>query len=450
MKHFFTILLVVFASLCISASSLCAKTNESAIVQDGHVAVITMDMMILPGTGAYLSASIKEAHASGAKILIVLLNTPGGMLQTSQEMVQELLNAPLPVVIYVHPGGGTATSAGVFITLAGHVAAMAPGTSIGAAHPVAGDGKDIEGDMRAKAENMTIAMVRSISQQRGRNVEWAEKSVKDSDSITEREALKLGVIDVIADDIPALLKAVAGLKVSIQNEERTLGDYSALPVKDIPMSLRDQGINVLANPSIAALLWLGATTGITMELYNPGTIFPGMVGAICLVLALLVSSVIPISHGGLVLLILGALLMALEVYVGSGILGVGGLIALTLGALYLIDVSQAPGMAVSLEVIIPTVLVMAGFLFYIATQVGKTFSRPLETGSEGIIGDEGVAAENIATTGRVFINGEYWRAERSPTEDRIIEKGARIVVESVQEGLVVVVRRVEAETGSNE
>ena len=449
MKHFFTILILI-AALCVPAGNLYAKTNESAVVQDGHVAVITMDMMILPGTGAYLSAAIKTAHESGAKVLVVLLNTPGGMLQTSQEMVQELLNAPLPVVVYVHPGGGTATSAGVFITLAGHIAAMAPGTSIGAAHPVAGDGKDIEGDMRAKAENMTIAMVRSISQQRGRNVEWAEKSVKDSDSITERDALELGVIDVIADDIPALLKAITGMKVSIQQEERTLEDYSALPVQDIPMSLRDQGINVLANPSIAALLWLGATTGITMELYNPGAIFPGMVGAICLVLALLVSSVIPISHGGLVLLILGALLMALEVYVGSGILGIGGLIALTLGALYLIDVSQAPGMAVSLEVIIPAVLVMAGFLFYVATQVGKTFSKPLETGSEGIIGDEGTAVENIATTGRVFVNGEYWRAERSPAEERIIEKGARIVVESLQDGLVVVVRRVKDETGSNE
>lgn len=432
----------VFLLLCVLFLQNTALQALTPPKQTGYVAVASMDMMILPGTAEYLKSSIAEAHASGAKALIVTLDTPGGMLQTSQEMVQELLNAPLPVIVYVHPSGGAATSAGVFITLAAHIAAMAPGTSIGAAHPVAGDGKDIEGDMRTKAENMTIAMVRSISQERGRNVEWAEKSVKESSSITEQEALKLGVIDVVAEDIPDLLRKIAGKKVVVQREEVTLEDYSALPVKDFAMNVRDQAINVLANPSIAALLWLGATTGITLELYNPGAIIPGMVGAICLVLALLVTSVIPISQGGLVLLILGAVLIAMEVYIGSGILGVGGLVSLTLGALYFVDVDLAPGMSVSLEMLLPVIALMGLLFFYIAAEGRKALRAEPSTGNEGMIGDFGTAVENIVDGGRVFVNGEYWNAVRAPDQEGIIEKDARVQVVAVQDGLALVVKKV--------
>ena len=316
-----------------------------------YVAVLSMDMMILPGTQSYLEESIARAGREGAKIIVVNLDTPGGVLLTSQEMVQAILNSPIPIVIYVSPSGSTATSAGVFITMAAHIAAMAPGTSIGAAHPVTGEGKDIEGDMRKKAENMTIAMVKAISEQRGRNIKWAEQSVKESSSATAEEALKENVIDLLANDITSLLESIAGKKIKLGSQELELEDYSNLPRIEYEIATRDKVINVLANPNVAALLWMGATTGLSLEIYNPGAILPGVVGLICLVLALQVSQVIPISQSGILLLVLGAALIIADFFVGSAVLAVGGIIALAFGAVYLIDVSQAPGLEVSTELI---------------------------------------------------------------------------------------------------
>jgi membrane-bound serine protease (ClpP class) len=435
MKILFKIILILFFVLP-TKSVLASNDNIS------HVAHVPMDMMILTGTGEYLKSSIENAHSNGAKLLVITLDTPGGMLHVSQDMVQQILNAPLPVVVFVAPKGGTATSAGVFITLAGHVAAMSPGTSIGAAHPVQGDGKNIESDMRAKAENMTIAMVRAISEARGRNVEWAEKSVKESASVTEQEALKLNVIDLIAEDIPDLLEKLKGRKIKVGQNEMVLDDYSKLPLHEYQISFRDKAINVLADPNIAALLWLGATTGITLELYNPGAILPGVVGVICLLLALLVSSVIPISQGGLLLFILGAMLLALEVYVGSGILGFGGLVALSLGAVYLIDIQQAPDMTVSLELILPIILLAAGFLIFAAREVRKAYRKNPSTGVNSLIGQQGVAAEKIADKGRIFINGEYWNTRKSEDQPGIIEKGDKVEVISSEQGLELIVRKV--------
>ncbi len=405
-----------------------------AAANNSHVAVIDMDMMILPGTQAYLEKSIDRAASSGAELLVVKLDTPGGMLNTSQEMIQIIFKAPIPVIMYVGPGGATATSAGVFITLAGHIAAMAPGTSIGAAHPVSGDGKDIEGDMREKVEQMTMAMVRSVAEQRGRNVEWAEKAVKESSSITEKEALDLKVIDLIAEDIPALLKQLKGFKIKVDNQEVELEDYSNLPVQEYEISVTDQAVNVLANPNIAALLWLGATAGISLEIYNPGSIIPGVVGVICLILALAVSQIIPINQGGLLLLIVGALLITAEFYVTSGILGFGGIVAIVLGALWLVDVAQAPNLQVSLEVIMPVALIIGGMMLWIVSSGARALKRQSSTGNEGLIGMTGIVTKNVSASGKVFVNGEYWNATSS---SGLIEKGAEVRIIRVQEGLVL-------------
>ncbi|MCB0335116.1 MAG: nodulation protein NfeD [Bdellovibrionales bacterium] len=403
------------------------------------VAVLEMDMMILPGTARYLQKSIERADQEGMELLIVKLDTPGGILQTSQEMVQSILNAPIPVVVYVSPAGGTATSAGVFITLASHVAVMAPSTSIGAAHPVAGDGKDIEGDMRAKAENITVAMVRSIAEERGRNVEWAEKAVKESASLTEIEAAEMHVVDFVASDVQDLLHKVGGKEVVIKGIAKKLPDFSEARIVPYTMDSQDRLINVFANPHVAAILWLGATTGISMELYNPGAILPGVVGVICLVLALLVGQIIPMSQGAVLLIALGALMIGAELYVTSGILGIGGLISMALGVLYLVDVQQAPGLSVSLEFVIPVVVCLAAFMLLMMRTVIQSIRRPMMTGTQGLIGQKATVVDALAPRGRVFVNGEYWTAEKATGVPGVLLEETEVEVVSVEEGMLLLV-----------
>ncbi len=408
--------------------------------EDGVVAVIDMDMLILPGTQYFLEKSIAQAEEDGAKALVVKLDTPGGMLNTSKEMIEAIAASPVPVVIYVGPGAGaTATSAGVFITVAGHVAAMAPGTSIGAAHPVAGDGKDIEGDMRKKAEEMTTAMVRSIAEERGKNVEWVELAVKESNSITEKEALEKNVIDFIAPDISDLLKQMKGKKIKLSGKEFTLGDYSALPRVNYEMSFRDEAMNVLANPLVAALLSMGATTGIAIELYNPGAIIPGVIGVICLLLSLVVFQIVPVTQGGLLLLAAGSLLVVAELFVPSGFLGAAGIVALILGAVTLMDETQMPGVEIPYEILIPSAIVLGLLLFAVMRLVVKGQSRKLETGNEGLIGLIGEASQNISNQGKAFVNGETWNAV---SRTGLISKGSRIRVLEVQEGMTLLVEEV--------
>lgn len=428
---------ILFLGLLLSVVfklSYSSAQNES----DSFVATMRMNMMILPGTSEYLKKSVERAHLEGAKLLVVYLDTPGGMLQTSQEMIQEIFNAPIPIVVYVSPSGATATSAGVFITLAGHIAAMSPGTTIGAAHPVAGDGKNIEGDMRAKAENMTIAMVKSISEQRGRNIQWAEKSVKESNSITESDALKLGVVDVVGQDILEILKQIKGRRVKIGKEEVILEDYSRLPVRSYEISFKQKTINTLANPNVAALLWLAATTGLSLELYNPGAILPGVVGLICLILALAVSQIIPITQGGILLLILGSVLVGAELFVASGVLGVAGLISIVFGAIYLIDETQAPGISVNLALIVPVAVTFGSFMLFVAYSAIRSGAKKQRTGSEGMVGETARALGDFSEQGKVFVHGEVWNAQLesgAAIKDEILE------VVSIKEGLILLVKK---------
>lgn len=429
-----------FACLFLPGYSAEAKGKGALSAADGFIAIIEMDMMILPGTQGFLEKSIKRAHAEGAKALVVKLNTPGGMLGTSQKMIQSIFDSPVPIIVYVGPrGGSTATSAGVFITLAGHIAAMGPGTSIGAAHPVSGAGQDIEGDMRTKVENMTVAMVKSIAEQRGRNVKWAEESVKESSSLTEQEALQKGVVDIVADDITDLLTRIAGKEIKVQQQLITLDDLSKLPRSTFDIALQDKFINLLANPNIAALLWLGATTGISLELYNPGSIVPGVIGVICLILALAVSQVIPINSMGLALLIVGSLLIGAEFFITSGVLGLGGVIAIVIGSLSLIDTAQAPTLRVSLEVIMPVALIISGFLLFVVQAAIRSFRRQVTTGLEGLVGLIGEARSVVADKGKVFVNGEIWDAV---AESGIINADAAVEVVEVLDGLKLAVKPV--------
>ncbi len=414
----------------------------SSYSEESFAAVLDMDMMILPGTQSYLEKSIDKGQKEGAKLVVVKLNTPGGVLSTTQSMMQKIINSEIPIIIYVSPSGGTATSAGVFITMAGHIAAMAPGTSIGAAHPVAGDGKDIEGDMREKAENMATAMVRSISTERGRNVEWVEKSVRESSSITANEALKKNVIEIVATDVKDLLSQLKGKEIKLKDKKFTFPDYSNLIVKDYSIGTRDKVINVLANPNVAALLWMGATTGISLELYNPGSIFPGVVGVICLLLALAVSQIIPISHSGILLLVTGALLIGADMFVGSGVLAIGGIVALAFGAVYLIDVTQAPGLEINPEFIIPVAIFLGLLALFVSRTVYKALREEPKTAKEGLVGQTGKVLKNIAKEGKVLVAGEYWKAVPAKSVEGIIDKGSRIRVVSIKEGMVLEVEKI--------
>ncbi len=437
--------LVSFALLLVTilgdGRSFAAHAAEPPAPEEGFVAILPMQMAIMPGTDAYLKHVIEEfgTGPQAAKLIVIQLNTPGGLLDSAQHMIQSIFNSHVPVVIYVGPSGSTAASAGVFITLAGHVAVMAPGTSIGAAHPVSGDGKNLESDMRAKAENITIAMVKSISQERGRNVEWAEKSVRESSSLTETEALKASVVDFVAEDLDDLLKQVRGRKVKLPGGEITLGDYQKLPRRVIEIGTREKVINVLADPNVAALLWLAATTGISIELYNPGAILPGVVGVISLILALAVGQIIPFNQGAILLFVVGALLLGAEMYVPSGILGAGGVLAMVIGAMYLVDVSQAPGLGVDLTIILPIAILFGASLLLIVTRANKALRSKVTTGIEGLVGQEGVATEQISSHGRVFVNGELWNAESG---EGLIEKDSKIEVLGVREGMRLSVKKI--------
>lgn len=422
--------------LSLSLFGAAARVRAETPAHEPFVALVRMQMAILPGTSALLNRALSEARTQGAQLVVLELDTPGGMLNTSQEMIQAIFASELPVVVYVSPSGGTAASAGVFITMAAHIAAMAPGTSIGAAHPVAGDGKDIEGDMRKKAENLATAMVRSIAEQRGRNTDWAERAVKESSSLTEREALERKVIDIVAPTLDELLRKISGHQVKLSSGLVTLKDLSSLPRRTYQLDYREQAINVLANPNVVALLWLAATTGLSIELYNPGLILPGVVGVIALILALAVSQVIPVNIGAVALLLVGALLIGAELIVPSGILGLGGVLAIVLGSVYLIDVSQAPTLAVTLELIVPVALLLGGFLLLMVSVVVRSSRRKVSTGSEGLLGAVGTASTTISLTGKVFLNGELWNAR---TGSGVIAKGSEVEVVAVS-GLVLEVQ----------
>lgn len=404
-----------------------------------HVAVMDMEMGIFPGTSDYLTSVVEEAPTRGAVAILVHLDTPGGLLQASQDMVKILFESKIPVIMYVSPTGATATSAGVFITMASHVAAMAPGTTIGAAHPVQSDGKNIESDMRSKAENMTIAMVKSLSEQRGRNAAWAEKAVKESASITESEAVKLKVVDFVAKDSAELLKILSGRKIKMGDKVVELKNLDSLPLVKYEMSLKQRTVNGLSDPSIVQILWLAATTGLSIELYNPGLIFPGVVGIICLILALAAYQVIPINLGGILLMVAGTLMIGAELFIPSGVLAIGGVIALVLGSIYLVDLSQMPGITINLVYVSSIAVVIGGTMAAITTAVVKSQRRKLVTGGDSLVGLVGKAAENISAKGRLFVNGEYWKATCS---NGIIEKGAQAKVVAVKPGMILEVEKI--------
>ncbi len=398
---------------------------------------LTIDGTINPATAIYIAEGLAAARERGAAALLIQLDTPGGLLESTKTIVKDLLGAPLPVIVYVAPSGGGATSAGVFITLAAHVAAMAPGTNIGAAHPVGGQGESIDGDLGKKVENFTASLGRTIAEQRGRNVEWAEKAVRQSVSATEREAVKLKVVDFVADSVAEVLTKANGRTVTVAGTPRTLAVAGAT-LEPFAMRFGQKVFDFLANPNIAYLLMMAAMLGLYVEFTNPGLLFPGVAGVICLLLALAALQVMPVNYSGLALIGVGVAMLVAELFVPSaGVLGIGGLIAFVIGSLLLFDTPDAT-LHVDRGLIAGAAVALGGVTLAAAWLVVRTQRRPSVVGAEGMIGELG-HVRRVAPGGRqvkVFVRGEYWEADA----DEPVLEGDTVEVTAVT-GLHLRVRR---------
>jgi membrane-bound serine protease (ClpP class) len=374
-----------------------------------EVIVATYEGIINPVAAEYLHDAMASAESTGAAALIVKLDTPGGLDTSMRLIVKNITASTVPVVMFVAPSGGRAASAGVFLTMAAHVAAMAPGTNMGAAHPVAMGGGEMDTTMKEKVENDAVAYIKSLAQQRGRNVAWAEDAVRKSASVTEQEALKLQLIDIIADDVPALLKQLHGRKVTVSTGP-TILTTDGIPVRAFPMGLRLELLQALSDPNIAYLLMTIGTVGILAELYNPGAILPGIVGAISVILAFYSLQSLPINYAGVLLLILGIIFFVLEASVASyGLLALGGIASMLFGSLMLIK-SDAEFFQLSWAVIIPVILTTAAVSLFLVGMGVRAMRRAPETGSEGMVGLIGIAKTSLTPHGQLAIHGELWEA----------------------------------------
>lgn len=399
-----------FGTGILLALSLGLSTSESVSAGlTGEAVVATYEGIINPVAAEYLHDAIASAQETGAHVLIIKLDTPGGLDTSMRLIVKDITNAAIPVVVFVAPSGGRAASAGVFITMAAHVAAMSPGTNIGAAHPVAMGGGEMDNTMKEKVENDSAAYIKSIAEQRGRNVSWAENAVRKSVSVTEQEALKLKIVDLVADDLPGLLTQLHGRRVALPSGPLTMAT-AGLEIRPFPMGLRLELLKALSDPNIAYLLMTLGTIGMLAELYNPGAILPGIVGAISLILAFYSLQSLPVNYAGVLLFILGIVFFVLEATVTSyGLLAIGGVVSMTLGSLMLIK-SDAEFFQISWTVIVPVIITSAAVSLFIVGMGVRALRRSPQTGTEGMVGAVGVAKTALCPDGKLAIHGELWDA----------------------------------------
>jgi len=390
---------------------------------DSFVLLATYDGVINPVAAEYLHDALASAQESNAQALIIRLNTPGGLDTSMRLIIKDITGATIPVVVYVSPSSGRAASAGVFITMAAHVATMAPGTNIGAAHPVAMGGGEMDKTMKEKVENDSVAYIKSIAEQRGRNVAWAEDAVRKSLSVTEREALKLKVIDLVAEDIPALLKQLDDRKISLPSGPTVMHTANAA-VREFPMGLRLELLKALSDPNIAYLLMTIGTIGIMAELYNPGAILPGIVGAISLILAFYSLQSLPVNYAGVLLFLLGVIFFILEATVTSyGLLAIGGVVAMLLGSMMLIK-TDVEFLQISWSVILPVVALTAAFSIFMVGMGVKAMRRRPATGREEMVGLVGIVQTALTPRGQLAVHGELWEA----ISDRPLQPGDKAEV----------------------
>jgi membrane-bound serine protease (ClpP class) len=394
--------------------------------------VIELEGTINPGTAQFVIKGLKRAEVSEYRLVIIRLDTPGGLDSSMRSIVKAILNSSVPVVVYVAPRGARAASAGVMITVAAHIAAMAPQTNIGAAHPVSADGKEINKTMSEKVVNDMVAYVRSIAKDRGRNQEWVEKAIRESVSITADVAVKKKVVDLVARDIGDLLALLDGREIALNKGKVTL-ETKGLKLAYVTPGWRDRVLNTISNPNIAYILMMIGMAGLYFELSHPGAILPGVIGAISLILAFFAFQTLPVNYAGLLLIALAIIFFIAEIKVSSyGLLSVAGLISLILGSVMLFE-----NIRVSLNLMMPTIVLIGGFFIVIAFLAFRAYKGKPTSGMEGLIGETGVVEEKIDPVGLIFAHGEYWNA----TSIEVVEQGEKVRIIG-SKGLELIVEKV--------
>ncbi len=442
MRRFPFVAAALLALLLLAPPSLSSEATPPPVVS-----LCVLNGMIDAGSSSFLVDCVQRSQEAGYDALLVQLDTPGGELESTRNIVRAFLGSRIPVLVWVGPPGARAGSAGVFVTLASHLAAMAPGTNIGAAHPVVGlTGEDPEKvggeELARKILNDAAAFAESIARQRGRNVEWAVQSVRESVSVPAEEALSLKVIDFLAPSLESFLQQANGRQLSLDGRTVTLRTSNARLVELKP-SLSQRFLHSLAQPSVVYVLFLLAALGITVELAHPGLVVPGLLGVVCLVLALLASAALPVRTGAIIILLLGVGLLIAEIFVSSGLLGVAGVVLLILGGIFLVDRFDPDWLVdrpiqLPLRLVIPTALFFASFAGWLAWRTARSRRLPQQAGDLGLVGEKGHALGPVSPSGgEVFVHGERWAAVSSSP----IPPDARIVVRSV-DGLTLLVDEV--------
>ena len=404
-------------------------------VAGAEIPVVELDGVVHAVTAAHVVQAIDRADASGAPLLVIRLDTPGGLDSSMRQIIDRMLNCRTPVAVFVSPSGAQASSAGFIIMIAADLAAMSPGTSTGAAHPVAGLGQ-MDEVMSRKVTSAMAAYIRGKAERRGRNVEMAEKAVVESKSFTEKEALELKLIDLVAKDVPDLLQQLDGREVTRFDGTKVTLKLAGEKTVDVRMDWRQAILSAIARPEVLFLLLLGALAGLGAEISHPGLIFPGVLGALCLILFLFASQLIPVNWAGVLLVLLAIALFAAEVKVHSfGLLTIGGLVAMILGAMMLVD-SSLPELRVNVWKLVPVILAFAAFVVALVRLVVQAQRRRAQTGAEGLAGKPGAAETDLDPEGWVIVQGERWRARAG---DRV-SRGETVEVLAV-EGLLLRVRK---------
>jgi membrane-bound serine protease (ClpP class) len=420
--------LIIAGMLCLALVGL-GKTV--GLTKGGEVRIIELEGPINPGAAAFLTRGLEDAEKQGVELIIVRLDTPGGLVPSMRTMVKGIMNSSVPVVVYVAPKGAGAASAGVMITVSAHVAAMAPGTNIGAAHPVGAGGKDIDKDMSEKVVNDMASYGRGIAQDKGKNAEWVEKAIRESVSITAEEAVEKKVVDLVAADVDELLKLLDGREIELQKGKVTLKTKGLVKTQYEP-GFRDAVLRIISDPNIAYILMMIGLAGLYFELSHPGAIFPGVIGAISLILAFYSFQTLPVNYAGLLLIALAVIFFIAEIKVASyGILSLGGIVSLTLGSIMLFE-----DVGVSLRLMAPTIVLIGGFFVVVSTLAFRAYHSKPQSGVEGLIGEVGIVQKPLDPEGLVFVHGEYWRA----VSGEKLEPGEMVTVEEVT-GLLLKVRK---------
>jgi len=424
--------------LGIVAIMLFLLMGTKVLAEQSEVYIIKVADAISPGTADFIKTGIKTAEEKAATVIIIELDTPGGLAESMRLIVQNILGSKVPVVVFVSPSGARAASAGVMITMAADVAVMAPGTNIGAAHPVGAGGKDIDGTMSEKIINDMVAQAQSVAEKRGRNAQWVEAAIRESVSVTETEALKENIIDLIAQDTDDLIKQLNG---------RKLGDKGVLNLANpkkvvLEETLRTKILKTISNPNIAYILMMIGLAGLYFELSHPGAIFPGVIGGIALILAFFAMHTLPVNYAGILLIVLAIIFFIMEMKITSyGLLSVAGIVSLLLGSLMLFE-APTPDMKLSLRVVLPTVILISGFFVAVASLVFRAQISKPTTGSMGLVGEIGVVKKALTPEGKVFVHGELWNARaKEPLDQNVKVRVVKVVnlileVESVDEGAI--------------